>query len=126
MKFHHIGIACRNIDDEIANISKINQVIKKSPVVFDVEQNAELALLTLADGTNLELISGKQVETLLKKNITYYHLCFEVDDIDTEIERLVTEGALLISAPKPAVLFNGRKVAFLNVSYGIIELLNSI
>jgi methylmalonyl-CoA/ethylmalonyl-CoA epimerase len=125
MKFHHIGVVCKNIDDEILNISRIHEVVKKSPVVFDPEQNAELVLLTLSDGTNIELVSGKQVEILLKKNITYYHLCFEVDDLHSEIERLINENALLISPPKPAVLFNNREVAFLNVSYGIIELLSS-
>src|ERR1700722_13613973 len=125
MKFHHVGVACKNIDDEIVNISTIHQVIEKSPTVFDKEQNAELALLSLADGIRIELISGKPVETLLKKNITYYHLCFEVDDINVEIDRLVNAGAFLIAEPKPAILFNNRKVAFLNVSYGIIELLNS-
>jgi methylmalonyl-CoA/ethylmalonyl-CoA epimerase len=125
MKFHHVGVACKNIYEEIANISAIHRVIDKSPTVFDQEQNAELALLTLADGTRIELISGKPVETFLKKNITYYHLCFEVDDIDAEIDRLVNAGAFLIAEPKPAVLFNNRKVAFLQASYGMIELLNS-
>ena len=125
MKFHHVGVACKNINEELVNISAIHQVIEKSATVFDQAQNAELVLLTLADGTRIELISGKPVETFLKKNITYYHLCFEVDDIDTEIDRLVNAGAFLISEPKPAILFNNRKVAFLNVSYGMIELLNS-
>ena len=125
MKFHHVGIACKNIDEEIANISAIHGVIAKSPTVFDEAQNAVLALLTLADGSRIELISGKQVEIFLKKSITYYHLCFEVDDIDSEIDRLVKAGAFLISEPKPAILFNDRKVAFLQVSYGMIELLNS-
>ena len=127
MKFHHVGIACRNIEEEIANTFLLSiRLFEKSPTwFFDKEQNAELALLTLADGTRIELISGKQVETMLKKNISYYHLCFEVDDIDAEIDRLVNAGAFLIAEPKPAVLFNNRKVAFLNVSYGIIELLNS-
>ncbi|SHN33193.1 VOC family protein [Mucilaginibacter sp. OK098] len=125
MKFHHIGVACKNIDEEIVNISKIHTIVKQSPKVFDEQQNAELVLLTLADGTNIELISGKQVETFLKKNITYYHICFEVDDINTEIERLVNENAFVISPPKPALLFQNRLVAFLNVSYGMIELLNS-
>jgi methylmalonyl-CoA/ethylmalonyl-CoA epimerase len=125
MKFHHIGIACKNIDEEIANISKIHTIAKQTEKVFDAQQNAELLLLTLADGTNIELIAGKQVETFVKKNITYYHICFEVDDILTEIDRLVAEGALLIASPKPAVLFGNRLVAFLNVSYGLIELLNS-
>ena len=80
--------------------------------------------LTLSDGTNLELISGKQVEGLLKKNITYYHLCFEVEDIRAEIDRLEKENAKLLSPPKPAPLFDNREVAFLHVSYGIIELLS--
>jgi methylmalonyl-CoA/ethylmalonyl-CoA epimerase len=125
MKLHHIGIACKNIEEEIESISRIHDVIMQSPKVFDEAQNAELVLLTLADGTNIELISGKQVETFIKKNITYYHLCFEVDDINAEIKRLVNEAAFLISPPKPALLFDNRLVAFLNVSYGMIELLNS-
>jgi methylmalonyl-CoA/ethylmalonyl-CoA epimerase len=125
MKFHHIGIACRNIEEEIVKISRIHEITKKSAVVFDREQDAELALLTLSDGTRLELISGRQVESMLKKNISYYHLCFEVDDIYQEIKRLTDEGAYLVSSPKPAILFENREVAFLHVSYGMIELLNS-
>ncbi|HEY0246390.1 MAG TPA: VOC family protein [Mucilaginibacter sp.] len=124
MKFHHIGIACKNITEEIANVSKIHTIIKQTPIVFDKEQNAELVMLTLADGTNLELIAGKQVENLTKKNITYYHICFEVDDINAEIEKLVSNQAYLVSPPKPAILFDNREVAFLSVSYGLIELLS--
>lgn len=125
MKLHHVGVACKNIAAEIASICKIHNVATISATVFDPEQNAELVLLTLTDGTHIELIAGKQVERFVKKNITYYHLCFEVDDIHAEIERLIGEQALLISSPKPAILFNSRKVAFLHVSYGLIELLSS-
>jgi methylmalonyl-CoA/ethylmalonyl-CoA epimerase len=123
MKFHHVGIACRDIQEEIRNISAIHQILAQTPVVVDERQQAELVLLTLSDGTNLELISGKQVEGLVKKNMTYYHLCFEVDDIHAEIDRLEKENAKLLSPPKPAPLFDNREVAFLHVSYGIIELL---
>jgi methylmalonyl-CoA/ethylmalonyl-CoA epimerase len=125
MKFHHIGIACKDIQAEMLNISGIHEVMARSPVVFDPEQNAELVLLTLSDGTHIELVSGKPVETMLKKNIAFYHICFEVPDIFQEITRLTGQGALLISPPKPAALFDHRLVAFLQVSYGMIELLNS-
>jgi methylmalonyl-CoA/ethylmalonyl-CoA epimerase len=124
MKLHHIGIACRDIAAEIENVARIHEIVKQSAVVFDQEQNAELVLLTLSDGTQLELISGKQVELFLKKNITYYHLCFEVADIRMEIDRLIGDHAILLSPPKPAILFDNREVAFLTVSYGIIELLS--
>jgi methylmalonyl-CoA/ethylmalonyl-CoA epimerase len=123
MKFHHVGIACRDLAEEIRNISAIHEIVHQTPVVTDKGQNAELVLLTLSDGTHLELISGKQVEGILKKNITYYHLCFEVEDIRAEIDRLEKQDAKLLSPPTPAPLFDNREVAFLHVSYGIIELL---
>jgi methylmalonyl-CoA/ethylmalonyl-CoA epimerase len=123
MRFHHVGIACRDIAAELERIVMIHDVVETSPVVFDQGQQAELVLVTLADGTHLELISGKQVEGILKKNITYYHLCFEVDDIRAEIDRLEKQHAKLLSPPTPAPLFDNREVAFLHVSYGIIELL---
>ena len=123
MKFHHVGIACKDLAAELERIVMIHDVVETSGVVYDQGQNAELVLLTLSDGTHLELISGKQVEGILKKNITYYHLCFEVEDIHAEIERLEKQHAKLLSPPTPAPLFDNREVAFLHVSYGIIELL---
>lgn len=125
MRFHHVGIACRNIIDELAEVAKIHKILERSPIVFDYEQNAELCLLTVEGGLKIELISGKQVETIIKRKISYYHLCFEVEDINAEIKRLEKEGAILISPPKPAILFDNREVAFLIVSYGIIEILSS-
>jgi len=123
MNFHHIGIACDNIEDEIENIYKIHDIISISKIVYDNKQDANLCLIEIQGGINIELISGNVVRNLVKKNITYYHICYEVLDINFEIEKLITVGALLISDPKSAILFNNRKVAFLKVSYGLIELL---
>jgi methylmalonyl-CoA/ethylmalonyl-CoA epimerase len=125
MNFHHIGIACGNIKEEISKISRIHNVLEISDIFYDREQDAELCMITIDGGLKMELISGKQVEAFIKKRLTYYHLCYEVDDINSEIERLENEGAFLISAPKPAILFDNREVAFLNVPYGIIEILSS-
>lgn len=125
MQLHHIGVACRDIEEEIGNISRVHEVLQRTPVVYDPCQDATLAMLTLADGTRIELVAGPPVQTMLRKGIGYYHLCFEVDDIESEIERLVLQKAVLLSPPKPAVLFGGRKVAFLQASYGIVELLSA-
>jgi methylmalonyl-CoA/ethylmalonyl-CoA epimerase len=122
MKFHHIGIACRDIQEEIDSISKIHEVIDVSPIVSDMEQNAQLCMLKTSEGIAIELISGEQVANIIKKRITYYHLCFETDDINAEILRLQELGAFLVSEPKKAILFENKLVAFLQVSYGLIEL----
>lgn len=124
MKFHHVGVACKDIQAELQNIRKLHKIIEETPVVFDENQQAELCMITVEDGLNIELVSGAPVENLLKKRISYYHICYEVDDIDQSIESLIGNGGMLISPPKDAILFNNRKVAFLMLSYGIVELLN--
>ena len=125
MKFHHIGIACKDISKEIKSISKIHDIIEISPIVHDTEQDAKLCMVKTSEGVNIEFISGPQVENLIKKRISYYHMCFEVCDIEKEILRLQSLGAFLVSDLKPAILFNNKRVAFLSVSYGIIELVES-
>jgi methylmalonyl-CoA/ethylmalonyl-CoA epimerase len=125
MRLHHIGVACRDIEEEIARLSGVHAVVARTPVVADTQQDAQLAMLTLEDGTRIELVAGKQVEAWVKRKVGLYHLCFEVEDIGAEIRRLEKEGATLVSPPKPAVLFEGRVVAFLYVAYGLIELLSN-
>ncbi|GAA6323873.1 VOC family protein [Fusobacterium ulcerans] len=122
MKFHHIGICCKNIKEEIENIKKIHQVKSVSEVIYDKKQEAELCILEIENGLKMELISGKQVENLLKKRITYYHICYEVENITEDKEKLIKNGAFLLSGEKEAVLFSNRKVCFLMTSYGMIEL----
>ena len=123
MILHHIGIACKDIDLEIQRIKKIHDVISISEIFYDKNQNANLCLIKIKNSLSIELISGKQVENLIKKKISYYHLCYEIQNIESEIKRLVNLGGIILSEPKPAILFNNRKVAFLLLSYGIIELL---
>jgi methylmalonyl-CoA/ethylmalonyl-CoA epimerase len=123
MQLHHIGVACGNIEEGIDHLLRMHTVVGRTPVIHDPEQDAQLVLLTLADGTHIELVAGRSVEALVKRNIGIYHLCFEVADMQAEIDRLVDEGAKLLGPPRPAVLFGGRPVAFLYVDYGMIELL---
>ena len=122
MKFHHIGVCCKNIEKKKKNIEKIHSVKSISNIVYDEKQEAELCMLEIEDGLKIELISGKQVENLLKKRMTYYHICYEVENINIEKEKLIKAGAYLVSDEKEAILFSDRKVCFLLVSYGLIEL----
>jgi len=125
MKFHHIGVACAAINKAVDFVEKSFTVLSKTKIIFDECQNVNLCLLTLEGGTNIELVSGRTVEKFIDKNQFLYHTCWEVSDIENSIERLYQNGAILISEPKPAVLFNDRRVAFLLTDIGIIELLES-
>ena len=79
MKFHHIGIATKNIDKSLNFLKKQFEIEYISEKIFDEKQNAYLMLVKTKDMT-YELVSGKMVEKLIQKNITYYHICYEVKD----------------------------------------------
>lgn len=123
MKFHHVGIATKNIEETKNKISKMMNIIEESEIIFDELQDARLCMLSLDNNFKIELIEGNVVSNFVKKRNYLYHTCYSVSDINKTIEKLVLDGALLISAEKPAILFDGKKVAFLMTDIGIVELL---
>ena len=125
MKQHHLGIACENIEETLQKIEKLHDVVEKSALVFDDKQQAHVQLVTLADGTKLELISGKVVSGLVAKKIGLYHVCYEIDDMQVELEKAKASGASIVSMPKPSALFDERRVAFLMFPYGLVEFLET-
>lgn len=123
MNFHHIGIACKDINNVKQLLRVLFEISYESNLIFDPEQNAKLSMVELANGLKLELIQGKPVENIIKKGINYYHLCFCVPDIEDFVKYLISKDAILVKELKPALLFNGRRVAFLHTPIGLIELL---
>jgi methylmalonyl-CoA/ethylmalonyl-CoA epimerase len=123
MEFHHIGVVCKDIEACKESLLKLFPGAEVGETVFDTLQNAHLCMLTLKGGMQVELISGETVMALSRKGITYYHLCFGVPDIAKAIDDLTFGGAMIVSDPKPAALFDKRKVAFLHTPMGLIELL---
>lgn len=123
MKFHHIGIACENIEEGQKYIQKFFDIQDISEVIYDPLQEAYLCMMTTHDHLNIELIQGKPVLRLVKKGQYLYHTCYEVDDLESEIEKFCANGSLIISQPKEAVLFGMRRVTFLSSQLGLIELL---
>jgi hypothetical protein len=125
MRFHHLGVASQDPGGVIRWIKETHAIVEESGPLFDPEQNATLTLLRTADGLTFEVVSGEQVKTLVKRGIALYHACYAVANLDDAIAELSKNGASLISAPKPAVLFGGSRVAFLHTPMGIIELLEA-
>ncbi len=122
MKFHHIGIATNNIEEETKKLKNFFDIDSISKTVYDPKQDAYLCMITLIDGTKIELITGKVVENILRKKQYLYHTCYSVSDIDDMISKLQDDGALLVSPPKEAILFDNKRVAFLMWDLGLIEL----
>lgn len=119
MKFHHIGIACENIEKELECLQEIFGNLKFSEKVFDPLQNVELCMIDL-NGINVELISGEPIKSFLKRNIKFYHICYEVNEFETAVNLLQSKGAILISGIKETTLFENKQVAFFLLNNGMI------
>lgn len=119
---HHIGVACNNIKQAIEEFEKFHNIFWKSDITTDHLQNAEVCMVKTDLGLDFEFISGEQVARIVKKGITYYHVCYEVESLEAQVKELLQKGAIIISEPKPAILFNNKRVAFLYLPYGLIEL----
>jgi FkbH-like protein len=125
LRFHHMGVACEDIARGIEFVRQQFQVESIGEPIHDPLQDAQLCLIQTRNGVSIELVAGPQVAGLLARGVTLYHTCFEVDELDQAIADAQSRGAALVSPAKPAVLFGGRRVAFLQTPVGLLELLET-
>jgi methylmalonyl-CoA/ethylmalonyl-CoA epimerase len=127
MKIHHIGYCVNNIDKSILEFEKIgyerfdskfNDIDRKIYIQFMKNGNM---LVELVSPTNE---GESSIDGILKKiGDTAYHICYEVEDINDEIEKLKQEKYILINQPQGAIAINSYEVAFLyKRNVGLIEL----
>ena len=127
--FHHIGIACRDIDKTREFYLGLGYTA--SPVVDDPLQHVRICFLDKEGAPRLELLQplddqSPVARTLATAGVTPYHLCYEVRNIDEAIAALRTKRFLLVSGPVPACALGDRRIAFLyNKNNGLIELVEN-
>lgn len=125
LKMHHIGLATVDIEQSKAYLSEFFTIVNTSDIVYDPNQHTKLCMLTINDGTLIELVEGEIVQNYIRKRNFVYHICYLTENIEKTIENLLKKGALMISEPKEAILFDNRRVSFLMSEIGLIELLET-
>jgi methylmalonyl-CoA/ethylmalonyl-CoA epimerase len=117
MRIHHLGIVVPALEPALEQYQRVLGFELEGGPVFDAAQDCHLAMLVDAGGARIELIapaSGESpVAAQAKKGGGLAHVCYEVDSLDQEISRLRRERAIVVRPPVGAVLFGGRRVAFL-------------
>jgi methylmalonyl-CoA/ethylmalonyl-CoA epimerase len=112
---HHIGIAVRTLDEGAETWSAIGLPEEGREDVIPAA--TKVAMFPVGE-TRIELLEPMGEDTPVAKFLAsrgpgIHHLCFEVDDIEAESERLQTAGIrLLYDAPRPGA--HGSRVQFLH------------
>lgn len=109
IRFHHYGVA---VNDDIMNKwDHLNWT-------YDPNQNIFVAMSKVCD--NVEYVCGKSVDRYIYD--TYYHACYEVDDIDYYVSKYNEFGCIKI-VDTTAELFNGRRIVFMTNGETLVEFL---
>ena len=130
MRIDHIGYAVKRIDRALSSFEKLDYVFE--PVIDDTDRNVKLAFGE-KDGYRIELVAplDKKQESPVDQYLsnavgTPYHICYESDRFDEEIEELKSQGFKVVIEPKPAVAFGGRRVVFMmNIGFGLMEIVEA-
>ena len=128
-KFHHIGVAVKDIDKTAAMYE--DGGYEMSDIIFDPVQNVDICWLTKDGMPTVELLAPvdetSPVCKILEKNgVTPYHTCYIVENIDEAVAELRKQKYVLVSKPVEAVAIHNCKVAFLhNRHVGLIELVEA-
>ena len=128
-KFHHIGVAVKDIDATAAVYEQGGY--KRSASIFDPIQNVNICWLTKEGMPTVELLAPVDEtspvnKTLEKNGVTPYHTCYVVDNIEDAVAQLRKQKYVMVSKPAEAVAFCGSRVCFLfNKNMGLIELVEA-
>ena len=115
MRFDHVGVAVKSLEQMLAIYGKIGEFeVKKTEVAG---QKARVALLKAGDAS-VEFLEPTSGDSTLAKFIRergegLHHIAFEVDDIDETTEQLKARGFRFIY-DKPADGKFGSRVNFMH------------
>lgn len=88
-------------------------------IVHDPVQRVRVSFFKPVDARNpvYELVEpagdDSPVTNFLKKGGGLHHVCYEIDDIELGLKEARGAGFVMVSAPKPAVAFGGRRIAWI-------------
>ena len=99
MKLHHIGIVVENIQKSLGELTKYLDFESTSVPSLVGSQKVNICFLK-TNNVFLELIEPAEenspISDFIKKGGGFHHLCFEVDDIHLELEKMKKNGARII------------------------------
>ncbi|MCR5108601.1 MAG: VOC family protein [Lachnospiraceae bacterium] len=129
MRIHHIGYLVRKMEKALRAFKDLGYELT-GEIIHDEYRQADICFLE-KDGYMIELVSPVSktsvVSDLMKKiGNSPYHICYETEDMDREIEKLNEQHYVMCAQKHEAVAIGGRNVCFMIHPYlGMIELLET-
>ncbi len=132
-KLKHVGVAVPELEGPTETLKELFGYRVISGPFDDPIQRVTVNFLTQSDDdrTEVELIAplteDSPIKAMLKGGGGAYHFCFETSDLDLALDHARALGCFIVSAPAPAVAFEGRRIAWIYTkSRQLFELVESV
>ena len=130
MRLHHMGFVVADIAAAMPGFLRSLGATWDSQIFADPNQKVKVAFLTIrADDPLVELVEpdgndSPVLRFLNEKGGGLHHACYEVRNLEQELSDFRGRGSLIVKRPKPAVAFQGRRIAWvLTPEKFLVELL---
>lgn len=130
MRLHHMGFVVADIASAMPRFLRSLAATWDSQIFADPNQKVKVAFLaTRAGDPQIELVEPDGSDSpvlrfLNEKGGGLHHACYEVGDVEQELSNFRSRGSLIVKRPKPAVAFQGRRIAWvLTPEKFLVELL---
>ncbi len=131
MKLHHVGIVVNNIQESLGELKRYLNFETVSTIMPVGSQKVNICLMKIGEPF-LELIepasSDSAISEFAKSGGGIHHICYEVKNIESELESFAKKGATILVNPVKG--FDERRIAFVdlntkNTNCGLVELLET-
>ena len=116
---HHLGCVVPSISAVADAFAASISASWDGHIIHDPLQRVRVAFFKPFDARNpvFELVEPASdvspVTNFLKKGGGLHHVCYEIDDLESALEESRAAGFVMVSPPKPAVAFGGRRIAWI-------------
>ena len=135
MKLHHIGIAVKNIQNSLGDLTQFLSFESTTIPALVTSQKVNVCFLKTND-VYIELIEpaveNSPVSDFVKGGGGFHHLCFEVDDVNAKVNEFRNKGGVIVSPPEQTIGweklgFENRLASFVyfdNLPVKLIEIIS--
>jgi len=130
--FHHVGFVVADIAASVEGFARSLGAEWDGCIYEDPHQRVKVTFLSTGrSDPRIELVeaageSSPVLRFLTEKGGGLHHVCYEVDDLERGMAEMKARGAMIARRPKPAVAFQGRRIAWvLTAEKLLVELLEA-
>jgi methylmalonyl-CoA/ethylmalonyl-CoA epimerase len=115
---HHVGFVVPSIAESAPQFAAALDSDWDGKIILDPLQAARVSFLAskVACDPLFELVEPAGMDSpvgkFLKRGGGLHHVCYQVKNLEEQLQRSRERGALLVRAPAPAVAFGGRRIAW--------------